>query len=1206
MADITYTVNQDSPENLQGFEQYSDKDLGLVDSFQINNVFDPTKHFAELHVLSLSDDLIESNYNYSGYKLLSNAQSAGQEGASILTVDPVQDVKDLGYDNGEVKLLYHFLNELYTDSKVQTQFYIEDISPDRTELRLGTLGLTPEQIIAYTGELKTKLQTQSYFAGFRLNFTNNDLLIAVNVDTVSQGLEQLVVVKLYEPLPTQYGIKDTLSLVEEVSDSIAFTVNYDILVPTQSAPTLRGANFNIEVQDEAVVPTGYYNYDELFSFPVVNANSEIFSVVNEKSINISVDYSDYANFVHFSSAQERLLNFKYKIDLIDHYRVEIAKINATTTGVVGAAGSKKYYENLLEGIVSNFDHYERFLYYESGDACWPKYNTTKPYDNLRGNEAIAIAWFTNQLQVAVAYDTNNLSSLVNTIPTYLRDDSSNTNYLTFVYMIGQHFDNLWLYSKAVTDKYDGDNRLDRGISKDLVAEALKNFGVKLYTSNKSTEELFSMFVGQGYQAGDEVINNHISATIAGTIDPIPHSSFDDYQKQIQKRIYHNLPFLLKSKGTERGLRALINCFGIPSSILSINIFGGRHTEKLPFYGDYQSTSTSLDKVRLDYTGSIVSGSTLSTDVSIIKRDKKYTDDLHQIEVGFSPTTNVDNHIIAQLGAKFNIDDYLGNPSNLYADNYAGLGKLLSDIAVQLDTYNLQDYVRLIKFFDNVIFKTVKDFIPARVNADTGIIIKPNVLTRNKAKGVELEGTRPEYSGSIDTAFITGSHGGSFRSGSQEMSTIWTDSVQTPFGLGSRDSHQHEEPKYNGEFSGSLVVVSDGEWNRDNIFKIQTPVPVSKKVYLVSTPDVTLCPFDLQVTSPVIIDNTYYQLPYDIIADITTPGITLTGAELYTSSSNMPVGDLNEYTFPTTNYTKYNVTGSKIGLADCEVSIEYQTAYCQISALQGTTTTVEKDTATDITAWFTTGVNTNTSYTASWTGNVVGITTPTSYSFPQADGTEVTITLKDNVIAGCTTNKIVTVIYTPPAYCPSNSELSAVTTNFVAGGGGYGTWYFTFNYTGPNTSSATILYRFSRDGILTPNDFYPPFELTGAFETGELLSLSTGGTASPSTSLVIEGFQCNKPVIAPYKYYANYDAESGTTSGATTACAFGPGIYEIWCNASSLSAITAGTRMYQDSHGYPYYSGGVNRWLAVGETDGGSVTKALQLSSNGTVQTTSSC
>jgi hypothetical protein len=346
-------------------------------------------------------------------------------------------------------------------------------------------------------------------------------------------------------------------------------------------------------------------------------------------------------------------------------------------------------------------------------------------------------------------------------------------------------------------------------------------------------------------------------------------------------------------------------------------------DKLPFYGDYEPVSTSVNKVRLDNTGSIVPGDTLSTDVSIIKREKKYTDDLHQIEVGFSPTTNVDNHIRTQLGPKFNIDDYLGNPSNLYIDNYDGLGKLLSDIAVQLDKYDLQDYVRLIKFFDNVIFKTVKDFIPARVNADTGIIIKPNLLTRNKAKGVELEGTRPEYSGSIDTAFITGSHGGSFRSGSQEYSTVWTDVVQTPFGTGSRDSHEHEEPKYNGEFSGSLVVVSDGEWNRDNIFKVQTPVPVLREVVLVTTPDVNICPLRKPSIGNIII--TSYTTARDIKSDLLTAGLGDANSVTYVSSSNMPVGNLVAYTFPSTNYAKYSITGSKVVAEDCAASASYEAA-----------------------------------------------------------------------------------------------------------------------------------------------------------------------------------------------------------------------------------------------------------------------------------------
>ena len=166
-------------------------------------------------------------------------------------------------------------------------------------------------------------------------------------------------------------------------------------------------------------------------------------------------------------------------------------------------------------------------------------------------------------------------------------------------MIGQHFDNLWLYSKAVTDKYDADNRIGYGISKDLVAEALQNFGVKLYTSNRSIEDLFTTFIGQAYQSGSEKINVYVTGSLTGSNASIQPTSYDDYQREVQKRIYHNLPLLLKSKGTERGLRALINCFGIPGDILDIKLYGGRNINERPFYGDYQNYTSSLDKIRLD-------------------------------------------------------------------------------------------------------------------------------------------------------------------------------------------------------------------------------------------------------------------------------------------------------------------------------------------------------------------------------------------------------------------------------------------------------------------------------------------------------------------------------------------------------------------------------------------------------------------------------
>ncbi len=44
--------------------------------------------------------------------------------------------------------------------------------------------------------------------------------------------------------------------------------------------------------------------------------------------------------------------------------------------------------------------------------------------------------------------------------------------------------------------------------------------------------------------------------------------------EVWRRIVNNLPYLLKHKGTRRGVYALLSCYGIPSSNLSILEFGG--------------------------------------------------------------------------------------------------------------------------------------------------------------------------------------------------------------------------------------------------------------------------------------------------------------------------------------------------------------------------------------------------------------------------------------------------------------------------------------------------------------------------------------------------------------------------------------------------------------------------------------------------------
>ena len=412
----------------------------------------------------------------------------------------------------------------------------------------------------------------------------------------------------------------------------------------------------------------------------------------------------------------------------------------------------------------------------------------------------------------------------------------------FVHMIAQHFDNMWIYFKAVSDKYDADNRLNFGISKDLVRSAIESFGLKQDTSGKNNENLFSMFTGEGIITGSELITSQ-SVILSGSdnqhLQPVPQ---DHYQKEIYKRIYHNIPLLVKSKGTERGLRALINCYGIPDDILSINVLGGRKTSTYPYYGPQGETTSSLSRIRLDTTGSILTGSTLSTYTPIYQKEKTYSDDQNVVEVGFNLTSNIDAYIDTKLTGSFNIDNYIGDPRINYSSSYEELnitidpiinsGVTWEDLTNKWEQaeFNWESYltytndpfafIRVIKFFDTTLFRTIEQFLPGRTVANTGLIVKPHKLNRSKAKQVKVSFTNEQYTGSIKVASITGSDGGSFGTGSKiPFTTNYTSTYVTPLGPIQRPVTD-EAPRYTGEFSGSLVIASDGELNTANPFKKQ--------------------------------------------------------------------------------------------------------------------------------------------------------------------------------------------------------------------------------------------------------------------------------------------------------------------------------------------------------------------------------------------------
>ncbi len=113
-------------------------------------------------------------------------------------------------------------------------------------------------------------------------------------------------------------------------------------------------------------------------------------------------------------------------------------------------------------------------------------------------------------------------------------------------------------------------------------------------------------------------------------------------------------------------------------------------------------------------------------------------DYSDVGVFFSPTFEVNEDIIYTLGG-FRLDDYIGDPQHYTSGSYPDL-KTIRDIYTQkLDNkIGIGDYIRTIQFFDHTLFKLIKEFVPAKANLKTGLVIEPHYLERTKIAGTNID------------------------------------------------------------------------------------------------------------------------------------------------------------------------------------------------------------------------------------------------------------------------------------------------------------------------------------------------------------------------------------------------------------------------------------------------------------------------------------
>lgn len=418
-----------------------------------------------------------------------------------------------------------------------------------------------------------------------------------------------ILVKLYRPLPPEITTFTNLWIARELSPTQIDQLSV-IFIPQQGVQLyLRPPNTNIKVQSldgaevndvtlQTLLSTG--SFDEIKpTDPVL----ESWFVTALEGIELNVDYSDFSNFVFYSSATQRIEAFKQKLLLLENYNTIISAQSASIASATSAGGLPAFTASLsypaLESIASqrldvirSLDGYERFLYYSSsisysssfsneledqlyflGDATWPKISGSVitvqsasngtlysinpdqviPIDNLTQ----PISWISAIEHIASEYDKQNQNRLSNSVPEYIKNDNLSEDFIIFLDMIGHHFDILKSYTDAMTLIYNRDSDPFKNLSPDIIWNVAKSFGIDL-PNQYAVKSLLEYTIGSSSVSNPTVYREAAAET--------------------WKRFLHNQMYLLKTKGTKGALRGLMNAYGILPSVIQV-----RETATPSFY-----------------------------------------------------------------------------------------------------------------------------------------------------------------------------------------------------------------------------------------------------------------------------------------------------------------------------------------------------------------------------------------------------------------------------------------------------------------------------------------------------------------------------------------------------------------------------------------------------------------------------------------------
>ena len=186
-----------------------------VASRELDRKFGRPEDYAEIHVLSTTDQLVNSDFNFTNYT--TPPESIDTDGLiSEINMDPVNELNNLGYTSGKYKIKLNLLRRKILNSPISI-FSIKEISSSRRELRLKlNAAFNNTETVASIRNFINEVESNIFFKDFGLNFMQGEVITAINIALDERGRQPELLIKLLDPLSINYNTDSECNIVEEI------------------------------------------------------------------------------------------------------------------------------------------------------------------------------------------------------------------------------------------------------------------------------------------------------------------------------------------------------------------------------------------------------------------------------------------------------------------------------------------------------------------------------------------------------------------------------------------------------------------------------------------------------------------------------------------------------------------------------------------------------------------------------------------------------------------------------------------------------------------------------------------------------------------------------------------------------------------------------------------------------------------------------